>query len=134
MSFLKKLFGGGAGNDNGAAKAGASVEHEGYLITPAPQKEGGQFRLAGTISMEIDGETMKLSGKLVFDRQKYDVAWAHYVQDVILNDDIVRPRSAITRILHDGDDDEGGMLVAANVVVLFRFVVVVGFESVVVSI
>ena len=58
MSFLKKLFGGGAGNDNsGKAKAGAAVEHEGYLITPAPQKEGGQYRLAGTISMEIDGET-----------------------------------------------------------------------------
>ena len=58
MSFLKKLFGGGAGNDNGGkAKAGATVEHEGYLITPAPQKEGGQYRLAGTISMEIDGET-----------------------------------------------------------------------------
>ncbi len=60
MSFLKKLFGGGggAGNDNdGKAAAGAAVEHEGYLITPTPMKEGAQYRLAGTISMEVDGET-----------------------------------------------------------------------------
>ena len=60
MSFLKKLFGGsdGAGNDNdGQAAAGASVEHEGFQITPTPMKEGGQYRLAGTISMDVDGET-----------------------------------------------------------------------------
>ena len=58
MSFLKKLFGGGAGNDNsGKSAAAASVEHEGYLITPTPMKEGGQYRLAGTISMDVDGET-----------------------------------------------------------------------------
>lgn len=59
MSFFKKLFGGG--NDSGdaapgAAGNGASVEHEGFTITPTPMKEGGQFRLAGTIAMEIDGE------------------------------------------------------------------------------
>lgn len=58
MSFLKKLFGGGAGNDNaGQASASASVEHEGYQITPTPMKEGGQYRLAGTISIDVDGET-----------------------------------------------------------------------------
>ncbi|NKB53038.1 MAG: hypothetical protein GKR97_12575 [Rhizobiaceae bacterium] len=59
MSFLKKLFGvgGGAGNDNdGKAAAGAAVEHEGYVITPTPMKEGAQFRLTGTISMDVDGE------------------------------------------------------------------------------
>lgn len=58
MSFFKKLFGGGAaadgaGNDNG----GEAVEHEGFTITPRPMKEGGQFRLAGTITMDVDGET-----------------------------------------------------------------------------
>ncbi|MEP0940284.1 MAG: HlyU family transcriptional regulator [Rhizobiaceae bacterium] len=63
MSFFKKLFGGsgggsadGAGNDNGGGKPGSSVEHEGFTITPTPMKEGGQFRLAGTISMDMDGE------------------------------------------------------------------------------
>lgn len=40
-------------------------------------------------SMEMMEDKMMLSGKLVFDRQKYDVAWAHYLQDVVLNDDIV---------------------------------------------
>ena len=61
MSFFKRLFGGGgdggngAGNDNGS-KAGASVEHEGFTITPTPMKEGGQYRLAGTITRELDGE------------------------------------------------------------------------------
>ena len=62
MSFLKKLFGGGGSgdddggdNDNRATRA-ASVEHEGFTITPTPMKEGGQFRLAGTISKDVDGE------------------------------------------------------------------------------
>ena len=40
-------------------------------------------------SMEMmeDG-SMKATGKLVFDRQKYDVAWEHYLKDVALSDDI----------------------------------------------
>ena len=28
------------------------------------------------------------SGVLVFDRQKYDVKWEHYVEDYVLSDDI----------------------------------------------
>lgn len=31
---------------------------------------------------------MHLNGTLIFDRQKYDVAWAHYLEDVVLSDDI----------------------------------------------
>ena len=61
MSFFKKLFGGGGGgggdDGNGGGNAGETVEHEGFSITPNPQREGGQFRLAGTISKEVDGET-----------------------------------------------------------------------------
>jgi len=62
MSFLKKLFGGsgsgssGGGNDNNSGKAAEALEHEGYMITPAAAKEGGQYRLCGTISREIEGE------------------------------------------------------------------------------
>ena len=53
MSFLKKLFGGG-----GAAPAPVEpVEHEGYLIRPAPIAEGGQYRVCATITKEVDGET-----------------------------------------------------------------------------
>jgi hypothetical protein len=56
MSILKKLFGGGdRGGDNAAASA-ASVEHEGHTIQPTPMKEGGQFRVAGTITKQVAGE------------------------------------------------------------------------------
>lgn len=53
MSILKWLFG-----DKSAAadSAQASVEHEGYTITPTPIAEGGQYRLCGVISKNIDGE------------------------------------------------------------------------------
>lgn len=55
MSFLKKLFGGG-GDAGGSAPAAEATEYEGFTIVPAPQKEGGQYRLAGTISKTVDGE------------------------------------------------------------------------------
>lgn len=35
-----------------------------------------------------DGNMMKAAGTLTFDRQKYGVAWAHYLKDVVLSDDI----------------------------------------------
>lgn len=50
MSFLKRLFGGGA------SSPAAEFVHEGYTITATPQKEGDQFRLHGTISKVVDGE------------------------------------------------------------------------------
>ncbi|MFD0916335.1 HlyU family transcriptional regulator [Pseudahrensia aquimaris] len=58
MSFLKKLFGGSksSGATGSWAEPDAQEEHEGYTIAAAPVSEGGQFRLAGTISKEIDGE------------------------------------------------------------------------------
>lgn len=52
MSFLKKLFGGGSNEPSAAA----SEMHEGYIITPAPMAESGQFRLCAEIRKEIDGE------------------------------------------------------------------------------
>ncbi len=44
-----------------------------------------------TINLEnvaVNGDEMTATGTLVFDRQKYDVAWAHYLKDVVLSDDI----------------------------------------------
>lgn len=52
MSFLKKLFGGGASK----SAAMPSEMHEGFIITPAPMADGGQFRLCAEIRKEIDGE------------------------------------------------------------------------------
>ena len=39
-------------------------------------------------SLEISESGLVGAGTLVFDRQKYDVKWEHYVQDYILSDDI----------------------------------------------
>ena len=57
MSFLKKLFGLGQSDASGAGSAPVAEElHDGFQIAATPIKEGGQYRLAGTISREIDGE------------------------------------------------------------------------------
>ena len=54
--LLGKLFGsGGGGARETEPEAGEAVEHGGYTIVPAPIKEGGQYRTAGTISREVDG-------------------------------------------------------------------------------
>ena len=39
-------------------------------------------------SMEATAEGMTAQAKLVFNRQKYDVAWVHFMKDMILSDDI----------------------------------------------
>jgi hypothetical protein len=54
MSFLKKLFGGSSGGE--PSEPAEQIEHEGYLITPTPIAEGGQYRLAADISREMDGQ------------------------------------------------------------------------------
>ena len=57
----------------------------------------GKFTVRGktndeTIQIEssevIDG-VASISGKLVFNRQNYDVAWVHYMKDMVLSNDIV---------------------------------------------
>lgn len=53
MSFLKKLFGGGAPK---AEPEGAALIHEGYTITPNVQKAEGGYRLAARIEREVGGE------------------------------------------------------------------------------
>ena len=57
-----KLFGGGGGGEDGApaAETGEAVEHDGFTIVPAPIREGGQYRTAGMIRREIDGETKEV--------------------------------------------------------------------------
>lgn len=50
MSFFKKIFGGGD-----SAKPSAGQDYKGFSIVATPMKEGGQWRLAGTISKEVSG-------------------------------------------------------------------------------
>ena len=52
--FLRGLLSSGRPTTE-APPADASVEYNGYTITPAPEKDPGGWRVAGTISKEIDG-------------------------------------------------------------------------------
>jgi hypothetical protein len=53
MSFWKTLFGGAGAA--AADKSAAPVEYKGFVITPAPYKDGDQYQTAGTIEKEIAG-------------------------------------------------------------------------------
>ena len=55
MSFLRRLFGGG-GSGPGKAAVVDTETYEGFTIEAAPMPEGGQYRLAATISKTVDGE------------------------------------------------------------------------------
>lgn len=39
-------------------------------------------------SMDMTDDGINMTGTLVFDRQKYDVKWVHYMKDMVLSDDI----------------------------------------------
>ena len=54
MSFWKTLFGGDAA-PAAAEKPGQPVEYKGFVISPAPYKEEGQYQTAGTIAKDVDG-------------------------------------------------------------------------------
>lgn len=64
-SFFKKTFGWlGGGEDKSEAPSGKPLEAEPYkdcMILPQPIREGSQWRLAGTITAVIDGETVEHS-------------------------------------------------------------------------
>ncbi len=58
MSFLKRIFGGGtAATEPSAPRVAAEETYEGFAIAATPMAEGGQYRLAATITKEIGGET-----------------------------------------------------------------------------
>lgn len=57
--FFKKLFGGGNAGAAASADVASSAPNEVYKdieIRCAPQSEGGQWRIAGTLTKTIDGE------------------------------------------------------------------------------
>ena len=55
MSFLKRLFGGGS-SEPAAPSVAREETVEGVRVQATPMPEGGQFRLAATLSKEIGGE------------------------------------------------------------------------------
>ncbi len=57
-TLFGKLFGGADGNSHKATATSTAevIDYKGFAITATPIKEGGQYRTAGTISREIDGQ------------------------------------------------------------------------------
>ncbi|QPC88353.1 hypothetical protein GA830_17530 [Mesorhizobium sp. NBSH29] len=55
MSFLKRLFGGGASAGDSQPAVAAQTEHKGFTVRATPFKNGGEFQTCGVISKEIDG-------------------------------------------------------------------------------
>ncbi len=63
--------------------------HEGDKLTGDLTIRGKTNEETATVdTLEATAEGMKLEAKLVFNRQKYDVAWVHFMQDMILSNDI----------------------------------------------
>lgn len=54
MGLFSRLFGGGSKPEQKADVE--PVEYKGYFIYQEAQSEGGQYRIAGRITKEIDGE------------------------------------------------------------------------------
>lgn len=55
MSFLKRLFGGGARETAAEPAPARQVEHKGFTIVAMPYKADGQYQTCGVVSREIDG-------------------------------------------------------------------------------
>lgn len=55
MSFLKRLFGGGAKTPLQPAPS-LTETHAGFAIQATPYQDGSQWRLCGVVTKEIDGE------------------------------------------------------------------------------
>lgn len=53
-SIFSRLFGGS--REGPAVPEQEPEDYNGFLIVPRPQAEGGQFRTAGTIRKEVDGQ------------------------------------------------------------------------------
>ncbi|MDD9908078.1 MAG: HlyU family transcriptional regulator [Ahrensia sp.] len=53
MSFFKRLLGKA---EEASAKPAAQESYKGFDIVATPQSDGGQYRLHGTISKQVDGE------------------------------------------------------------------------------
>ncbi len=54
MSWLRSIFGNKSPQTAETTKA-AQRDYKGFTLAAAPIKEGGQYRLAGVITKEIDG-------------------------------------------------------------------------------
>lgn len=56
IKLFKSLFGGGGDSASPKEPAADAIEYKQFSIRPEPIKEGSQYRTAGTISLQQDGE------------------------------------------------------------------------------
>lgn len=56
MSFWSKLFGGTSGSTGGGKATSNLHEHKDFQIDVAPMKESGGYRVAATITKDVEGE------------------------------------------------------------------------------
>jgi len=61
---------------------------EGQLVGDLTIRGNTNEEIVELSSLEISENGLTGEGKLVFDRQKYDVKWEHYIQDYVLSNDI----------------------------------------------
>ena len=48
-------------------------------------------------AFEVKGDEVMMTGKMVFDRQNYNVSWVHFMKDMILSDDITITYSLVAK-------------------------------------
>lgn len=48
-------------------------------------------------NLEVKGDEVFMTGKMVFNRQNYDVSWVHFMKDMILSDDIAITYSLVAK-------------------------------------
>ena len=88
--MLKKLFSALFKGQPAQTADVTPTEYAGYLIYPEPMAEGGQFRLAGRITKDVDGvlQTHRFIRSDLFanpaDAERFMVQKAHVAYQVIL--------------------------------------------------
>lgn len=96
--MLKKLFSTLFGGQASQVAEVTPTEYAGYLIYPEPMAEGGQYRLAGRITRELDGvvQTHRFIRSDLFanpdDAERFMVQKAHIFIDQ-MGDRMFEPRA-----------------------------------------
>ena len=100
--MLKKLFSALFGGESAKVPEVTPIEYAGYLIYPEPMAEGGQYRLAGRITKELEGvlQTHRFIRSDLFanpaDAERFMVQKAHTFIDQ-MGDRMFEPRKPADR-------------------------------------
>lgn len=84
--MIFNLFKKSSGENAASNDAGDVVEYGEFHIVPAPRKEGGQWRIAGIIRKEIDGELKEqefIRADLITDRGEAETLIVNKAKQII---------------------------------------------------